>query len=148
MAVYMQGSRRHRITALVGAGCLIVGGGIGYLVGHSGSTSTGDVVAAARSKGEDAATALQRLPIEYQQAVTNASGESTTTITDAIDEAAALLADAYDASPWLGPALHKAPDAAIDVVRQDVLDAAPADTFEQHINDAVTAIGEVFNLQG
>jgi hypothetical protein len=148
MAVYMQGSRRHRITALVGAACLIVGGGIGYLVGHSGATSAADVVATARSKGEDAATALQRLPIEYQQAVANSSGESATTITDAIDEAAGLLADAYTAAPWLGPALRKAPDAAVAVVRQDVSNAAPPDTFEQHINDAVAAIGDAFNLQG
>jgi hypothetical protein len=147
MAVYMQGSRRHRITALVGAACLIVGGGIGYLVGHSGATSAAEVVAAARSKGEDAATALQRLPIEYEQAVTNASGESTTTITDAIDDAATLLAAAYASAPWLSPALHKAPDAAIEVIRQDVHNSASPDTFAQHINDAVTAIGDVFDLQ-
>jgi hypothetical protein len=148
MAVYMQGSRRHRITALVGVACLIVGGGIGYLIGHSGATSAADVVATARSKGEDAATALQRLPIEYEQAFTNASGESTTTITDAIDDAATLLATAYAASPWLGPTLHKAPDAAIAVLRQDVKDGATPDNFEQHINDAVASIGDVFNLQG
>jgi hypothetical protein len=144
----MQGSRRHRITAVVGAASLLVGGGIGYLIGHSGATSASDVVASARSKGEDAATALQRLPIEYEQAVTNASGESTTTITDAIDDAATLLAAAYAAAPWLGPALHKAPDAAIEVVRQDVRNAAPPDTFAQHIDAAVTAIGDAFDVQG
>jgi hypothetical protein len=143
----MQGSRRHRISALVGAACLIVGGGVGYLIGNSGASSAADVVATARSKGEDAATALQRLPIEYEQAVTNASGESTTTITDAIDDAETLLGAAYAAAPWLSPALHKAPDAAIAVLRQDVQSSAPPDTFEQHINDAVTAIGDVFNLQ-
>lgn len=146
MAVYMQGSRRHRITAAVGAATLLIGFGIGYLVGQGGATSASDVAAAARSKGEDAATALQRLPIEYEQAVASSSGESSTTITKAIDEAASLLDDAYAAAPWLGPALRQPALDAIEVLRQDVVAKAPIHTFAQHVTDAVNAISAAFNF--
>ena len=146
MAVYMQGSRRHRITAAVGAATLLIGFGIGYLVGHGGATSASDVAAAARSMGEDAATALQRLPIEYEQAVASSSGESSATITEAIDQAASLLDDAYAVAPWMGPAVRQAPLDAIDVLRQDVAAKASPETFSNHVTDAVSAIETAFNL--
>lgn len=146
MAVYMQGSRRHRVTAAVAAATLLIGFGIGYLVGHGGSTSSSDVAAAARSKGQDAATALQRLPIEYEQAVASSSGESSTTITKAIDQAASLLDDAYASAPWLGPELRQPALDAIEVLRQDVASKVPPETFAQHVTDAVTAIEKAFNL--
>lgn len=146
MAVYMQGSRRHRVTAIVGAATLLIGFGIGYLVGHGSSTSVSEVVSTARSKGEDAATALQRLPIEYNQAIVSSSGESTTTITQAIDEAASLLNGAYAAAPWLGPELRQPTLDAIEVLRQDVAAKAPIHAFAQHVTDAVTAIQKAFNL--
>jgi hypothetical protein len=146
MAVYMQGSRRHRITVAVGAATLVIGFGIGYLVGHGGATSAGDVAAAARSKGEDAATALQRLPIEYEQAVASSSGESATTITEAIDQAASLLDDAFAAAPWMGPAMRQPSLDATETLRQDVAAKAPPETFSKHVTDAVSAIETAFNL--
>ncbi len=146
MAVYMQGSRRHRVTAIVGAATLLIGFGIGYLVGHGSSTSVSEVVSTAQSKGEDAATALQRLPIEYNQAIVSSSGESTTTITQAIDEAASLLNGAYAAAPWLGPELRQPTLDAIEVLRQDVAAKAPIHAFAQHVTDAVTPIQKAFNL--
>jgi len=145
MAVYMEGSRRRWVPIVVGTVCLLVGGGIGYVIGSSTATTAGDVVATSRSKGEDAATALQRLPIEYQQAI-GASGESATTITDALDEAKALLNDAYSASPWLGAALRQPPVDAIDRLKADVASKVSADAFQQDIDKAVAAIGAVFDL--
>jgi len=86
MAVYMQGSRRRWVIVAVAVVALLIGIGIGYVIGNNTATTSADVLAESRSKGEDAATALQRLPIEYEQAV-SASGESSATITGAIDEA-------------------------------------------------------------
>ena len=146
MAVYMQGSRRHRVTVIVGAATLLIGFGVGYLVGHGGSTSASEVVSTARSKGEDAATALQRLPIEYNQVVDSTSGESSATITQAIDEAASLLDDAFAVAPWLGPELRQPAVDAIEVLRRDVAAKAPVHTFAQHVTDTVTAIRKAFNL--
>jgi hypothetical protein len=147
MAVYMQATRRNRTTLVIAVVVsLIVGGAIGYLVGHQSSTSAADIVAEAQSKAEDAATALERLPIEYEQAVTNASGESTTTINEAIDDAAALLAAGYAAAPWLGPTARGAPDQAFERLRGDVGAAASTATFQDHVRDAVAAIGVAFNL--
>src|SRR3954452_6142214 len=113
MAVYMQGSRRRWISVAVGVVALLIGVGIGYLVGRGTATTADDVVTESRSKGQDAATALQRLPIEYEQALTNASGESATTITDALDAATSLLTEAYAVSPWLGDAVRHPPVEAI-----------------------------------
>jgi len=87
MAVYMQGSRRRWVIVAVGVVALLVGIGIGYVIGNNTAKTSADVVAESRSKGEDAATALQRLPIEYEQAV-SASGESSATITGATTPAA------------------------------------------------------------
>ena len=147
MAVYMQGSRRRWVTVAIGAVALLIGVGIGYLVGRGTATTADDVVAESRSKGEDAATALQRLPIEYEQAVTNASGESSATITEALDEATTLLTEAYAASPWLGAALRQPPDAAIGRLKADVTAKVAADVFEQDVTAAVDAINTAFNLE-
>jgi len=146
MAVYMQGSRRRWVTVAIAVVALVIGVGIGYLVGRGTATTADDVVAESRSKGEDAATALQRLPIEYQQAVTNASGESSTTISQALDEAMSLLTQAYAASPWLGDALRQPPVEAIGRLKADVTAQVTADVFEQDVGRAVDAIGTAFNL--
>jgi len=147
MAVYMQGSRRRWVTVAVGVVALLIGVGIGYLIGNGSATTAGDVAAASRSKGEDAATALQRLPIEYEQAVTNASGESSSTITEALDEASSLLTDAYSASPWLSAALRKPPVDAIELLKADVASKVSAEVFQQDVDKAVDAITTAFDLE-
>src|SRR4051812_24576089 len=146
MAVYMQGSRRGWGTVAVRAVAVLIGGGMGYPIRQRTATTADDVAAESRSKGEDAATALQRLPIEYEQAITNASGESSTTITQALDEATSLLAEAYAASPWLSAALRQPPDEAIGRLKADVTAQVTADLFEQDVAAAVDAINTAFNL--
>lgn len=147
MAVYMQGSRRRWISVAVGVVALLIGVGIGYLVGRGTATTADDVVTESRTKGEDAATALQRLPIEYEQALTNASGESPTTVTDALDDATSLLTEAYAASPWLPDALRQPPVQAIGRLKADVTTQVAADVFAQDVAQAVDAIGTAFNFE-
>jgi hypothetical protein len=146
MAVYMRGRTRRWLPAAVGAIGLVLGGGVGYAVGHSGTVTTADVLASARDKGEDASDALQRLPIEYEQALTNRAGESSTTMLEALDAAGSLLSDAFAAAPWLGPAQRQPCDAAIEALRGDVRTAASAETFEQHVDEAVAAIDSTFGV--
>jgi hypothetical protein len=145
MAVYMQGSRRRWVIVAVGVVALLVGIGIGYVIGNNTAKTSADVVAESRSKGEDAATALQRLPIEYEQAV-SASGESSATITGAIDEAIGLLNDAYAASPWLGAALRQPPLAAIALLKADVASKVAPDVFQHDVDQAVAAIDAAFGI--
>jgi len=145
MAVYMQGSRRRWVTVAVGVVALLIGIGIGYVIGNGTATTSADVVAESRSKGEDAATALQRLPIEYEQAV-SATGESATTITDALDEATSLLNDAYAVSPWLSAALRQPPLAAIALLKADVASKVTPDVFQHDVDKAVAAIDTAFGV--
>jgi hypothetical protein len=115
------------------------------VIGNNTAKTSADVVAESRSKGEDAATALQRLPIEYEQAV-SASGESSATITGAIDEATGLLNDAYAASPWLGAALRQPPLAAIALLKADVASKVAPDVFQHDVDQAVAAIDAAFGI--
>jgi len=146
MAVYMQGSRRRWVLMAVGVVALLVGIGIGYLIGNNTATTSADVIADSRSKGEDAATALQRLPIEYEQAV-SASGESSATITGALDEATGLLNDAYAASPWLGATSRQPPLDAIALLKADVASKVAPDVFQHDVDQAVAAIDAAFGIE-
>jgi len=145
MAVYMHGSRRRWVTVAVGVVALLIGIGIGYVIGSDTATTSADVVAKSRSKGEDAATALQRLPIEYEQAVAS-SGESSATIDGALDEASGLLNDAYNVSPWLSAALRKPPLDAIALLKADVAKKVAPEIFQQDVDQAVTAIDTAFGI--
>ncbi|MEA2827786.1 MAG: hypothetical protein QOG43_2225 [Actinomycetota bacterium] len=145
--MYIEPKARRRTAILVAVLSLLVGGVVGYVVGSGSATSASDVAATARTKGADAASALARLPIEYEQAVKTSSGESSNTILEAIDNASSLLADAYRAAPWLGPTLRQPATDAVETLRADVRSGAPASQFQHDVDDAAAAIGIAFNLQ-
>jgi hypothetical protein len=147
MAMYIESKARRRTVILVAVLSLLVGGIAGYVVGSGSATSAGDVAATARTKGADAATALARLPIEYEQAVKASSGESSNTILEAIDNASSLLDDAYRAAPWLGPTLRQSPTDDVEALRADVRAGASAPQFQHDVDAAAAAIGIAFNLQ-
>jgi hypothetical protein len=107
-----------------------------------------DSVKQVRAQAQDAATALERLPIEYEQALTATGGESTATITEALARARSTLDDAYREIDVFGPATRTAADAALDAVAGAVADKVPLAEFEAAIADAVAAIRATFGLAG
>ena len=101
MALYVPAGARRRRVILALVGGVVVGLIVGYLVGRATSPDLADEVAEVQDLAVDATTALQRIPIEYEQAVAGEGGESTDTITGALDRASAQLDDAYAAAIWL-----------------------------------------------
>ncbi len=126
MAIYVPPStRRRRLVALVAAG-LAVGLAIGFALGRGTSSGVDDALGDVRGQAEDAATALVRLPIEYEQALEGEGGESVRTIEEAIDRARARLDEAWADADWFGPAARRPVDAALDDLDAAAVGAGPA----------------------
>src|SRR5881392_2161222 len=95
MALYVPAGARRKRLVLVGALALIAGLLVGFGVGRATSPGLEDEVTDVQNVAFDAVAALRRIPIEYEQAVVGEGGESTVTITEALDRAQTLLDDAY-----------------------------------------------------
>jgi hypothetical protein len=148
LAIYVPDStRRRRVIAIAGA-CLILGLAVGGVLGRATSSGVDDSVKQVHARAEDAATALERLPIEYEQAVAGSGGESTATITDALRRARATLDAAYGAIDIFGPASRAATDAALDAVTRAAADQVPLAEFEAVIAEAAAAVRATFGLAG
>jgi hypothetical protein len=148
VAIYVPPSTRRRRLVVMAAGTLVVGLAIGFGVGRATSSGVDDAVANVRSQAADAATALQRLPIEYEQAVADQGGESPQTITGAIENARAQLDAAFDDATWFGPAARQPTDEALDALVRAVRERASPAEFEADIDRAVAVIRSTFGETG
>ena len=147
MALYIPaGARRRRLVLGVLAG-LVVGLVLGVVLGRSSAPSIDERVASVRAHASGAAISLRRLPIEYEQSLADTGGESTATITAAIDAARARLDQAYEQAVWLGPDAGAATDRALEAVERAVADRVDVDQFQLVIDDAVAAIDATFVLE-
>lgn len=148
MALYVPaGARRRRLILTVVAG-LVVGLALGFVLGRSTAQGLGDRVDAVKAQAADAATALERIPIEYEQAVAGEGGESTDTIRGAIERAGDQLDDAYAEAIWFGPDARDATDDAFAELARAVDDGVPPDDFATLIDAAVARIQQSFALAG
>jgi len=146
VAIYVpQGAKRRRLI-LISVGTLVLGLLVGFLVGRATAPSIDDAIADVREQADDAATAFERLPIEYEQALAGQGGESTQTITDAIASARSQLDDAYADATWFGDGASAATDEALDTVQQAVADGASAEEFATAAADAAAAIRSTFGV--
>jgi hypothetical protein len=78
LSLYRQPGRlRAPVLAAVALVALLVGGGIGYAIGHSSAPdpSVADAVAELRSQLRPAVSGLQLLPNEYRQALSGSGAE-------------------------------------------------------------------------
>jgi hypothetical protein len=147
MAVYMPAEKRRRRTVLAVVVAVIVGIIAGFFLGRATSTGVDDAVSDAKDKGSDAATALSRLPIEYEQKMSGTGGETNRTILDSVDAAEVRLRDAFDAAPWLTPAQRRAASAAVASVRSDVENDVSLEEFRDSIDDASLVVARTFGVQ-
>jgi hypothetical protein len=146
MAIYVPPStRRRRLVLLVAAG-LVVGLLLGFAVGRGTAEGIDDAVDAAKDQAEDAAVALQRIPIEYEQATAGAGGESTDTITRALASARDALHAAFDDATWFGPRPREEVDAEIDRLEAAVEARVAPEEFEAEVDAAVAAIEAIFGV--
>ena len=146
MAIYVPPSARRRRLVLVVVTGLVVGLALGLLVGRGTAPGVDDAVDDARAQAADAATALRRLPIEYEQALSGSGGESTDTITEAIDRARAELEEAWADADWFGPAVRPPVDAALEHLEDAAADRVPAVEFEQAVEAVVEAVEGAFGV--
>lgn len=146
MALYVSDSARKRNLVLGIAGALVLGLLIGFVAGRATSKGLEDEVGAVQDQAIAAATAFQRIPIEYEQAVDGAGGESTSTIDDAIGSAEDQLKAVYGEAIWLGDGASDATDEAVADLRQVAADGGSADEFQAAVNEVVAAIEDTFGI--
>jgi hypothetical protein len=148
LAIYIPDSTRRRRMVGIAAVCLIVGFLAGGALGRATSSGVDDSVREVRALATDAATALQRLPIEYEQAVAGEGGESMDTIVGALGRARATLDAAFEEIDVFGPAARTAAYEAFDRVAQAIDDGVVPNEFERVIAAAVAAVQQTFGLNG
>ncbi len=146
MALYIPAGARRRRVVLALVGGVLVGLVAGYLLGSATSPDLADEVAEVQGFALDATTALQRIPIEYEQAVAGQGGESTATITGAIDRARGQLDDAYAAAIWLPAEASSATDASFDELAAMVAADATSGELEAAIQGLVAQIETTYGI--
>jgi hypothetical protein len=119
---------------------------LGFVLGRSTADGLDDGVASVQEQAAEAATALERIPIEYEQALAGEGGESTTTITDAVDRASAQLDEAYEAAIWLGSDARDGTDAAFAEIEAEVAAGADLVVVQDAIDAGVAEIQLTFAL--
>lgn len=144
MAVYVEPGRRKGISWTIAVIALVVGLFIGGAIGRGTATSIDDEIAAGRSGGQDFVTALNVLPLEYQQA---ASGSSETAlINDTVNRTVLRLPATLDGAPWLSPAARKEATAAARSVKVAAESKVTSKQFDQTVARATTTLQIVFGL--
>jgi hypothetical protein len=144
MALYVpSGARRRRLVIGI-VGGLLVGLVIGFLAGRASSPGLADDVAEVQGRAVDATTALQRIPIEYEQALAGEGGESTAAISAAIERAMGQLADAYAEAIWLDDNAASATNGSFDELTALVVDEADLAEVEAAIDGLVAQIETTF----
>jgi hypothetical protein len=146
MALYVPAGARRRRLVLGMVLALVVGLGIGYVAGRATSPGLADEVTDVQDLARDAATALQRIPIEYEQALAGEGGESTSTITGAIDRAERQLGDAYAEAIWLRDDASSITARGFELLAGLVDDGVDAGAFESAIGVLVDQIEGVFGI--
>ena len=140
MARYIPIARRRRNAALAAVAALFVGIVLGWLVGKQSAPSVSSAVHDAQQQAADIAVQLQRLPIEYQQAI-DGGGE------DSIQAGVIAPLTDIQAAPWIAPAARASAQDAIAEVRQAALDKVSADEFQTAVNNAADEIRSAFGLE-
>jgi hypothetical protein len=146
LAIYIADSTRRRRMVGIAVACLVVGFLAGGAVGRATSPDVDDSVREVRARAQDAATALQRLPIEYEQAAAGEGGESPDTIVSALGRARATVDAAFEEIDVFGPAARTAVYDAFDRVAQAIDDRVAPTEFERVIAAAVAAVEDTFGL--
>jgi hypothetical protein len=146
MAIYVPPSRRRRTLILLVALGLVVGLVAGFAIGRGSASGVDDAVAKVRTEAADSAIALERIPIEYSQAVSDSGGESTRTITEAINQARSQLDDTWADASWFGPAARRPVDTKLTALDRAVAAHATPEEFQAAVDAAVRAVETAFGV--
>ena len=101
MARYIPISRRRRNAAIATVIALFVGIALGWLIGKQSAPSVSSAVKDAQQRAADIAIQLERLPIEYSQALTGSGDTVQAGVIAPLDDIQAAATNAFDDTPWV-----------------------------------------------
>jgi hypothetical protein len=141
MALYIPASRRRRNAILLAVGCALVALAIGYLIGRQSTPSVSAQVAAVQLDGQELATRLEALPIEYDQALAG-KGEDTIQggTLDALDGIQHDTIRTMDRAPWVQAAERAKVLDAIAAASQAARSRADSASFLAAVTAAATEV--------
>ena len=151
MAMYIPLSRRRRNAALIAIATLVAGLIVGFVVGRSSATTASEAARDVRARGDELASHVAALTIEYDQAIGSdqtASGTDTIQggVLDALDLVDSDLDELIKDAPWIGTAQADALHAATAAVRAAATSKVAAADFETVVDSAATTIRTSFGV--
>ena len=154
MALYVSSARRLRRTILIASVAALVALVLGWAVGRQQVPSIDERVADVQERAADLATNLERLDIEYEQAIGSAGSEAAGTdtveagVVAPLDDLRVELQSVMDDAPWLGSPQRAALLDALAGVRSSAVDGEPAGSFADAAATAATLIRATFGISG
>ena len=139
MALYISAGRRSRRTLAIALGAAIVGLVVGWAIGRQQVPSITERVRAVQQDAERAATALERLGIEYEQVLAG-TDDLNTSVLQPLDELRTDLQSTMDQAPWLSAQTRATLLDAVSQVRQLAVDGAPLEEFTTSTSEAATLV--------
>ena len=146
MARYIPLARRRRNAAIAAVIALFVGIALGWLIGKQSAPSVDDAVNDAQQQAADLAIQLERLPIEYDQAITGQGDTVQAGVLAPLDDIQAGLTNAFDDAVWIAPQTRAATQDALAEVRRAAQDEVSSADFQAAVEDAADSIRLAFGL--
>ena len=124
MSLYISVARRQRRTIAWAVAVGLVTLVLGLLLGHQQIPSIGDRVASVQAAASEIATGVERLDIEYEQALAVSGADTVTAgVVVPLDELRARLQHTMDEAPWLAPSQRHALLDSMAELRSGALDS-------------------------
>jgi hypothetical protein len=139
MALYISAGKRFRRTLVIAVAAAVVAFAIGWLIGHQQVPSISERVTEVQQDGEQAATGLERLGIEYEQVLAGTDGVDSSVL-QPLDGLRTELQSTMDRAPWLTSDQRAEMLDAVSQVRQNAVDGVPLDSFTSSATAAATLI--------
>ena len=130
MTLYISAARRQRRTIAWAVGVGLLTFVVGLLFGRQQIPSISDRVSSVQAAAGEIATGIERLDIEYEQALA-ASGTDTVTagVVAPLDELRARLQRTMDDAPWLAASQRQALLDSMAELRSGAVDGISLDDF-------------------
>ena len=144
MALDVSAGRRTRRTVIAAVAALVVGLGIGWAVGRQQVPSIQDRVVSVRSSAADVATGIERLDIEYEQAIGGGGDSISAGVLSPLAGDRTQLQTLLDEAPWIVAADRSALLDQLAAVEAGARDKIDLETFRSRANDAGAKIRSVF----
>jgi hypothetical protein len=145
MSLYRQPGRvRPLLIAAVAVVALLIGGGVGYAVGHGSQAkpSAADAVAQLRETLRPLSAGLELLPTEYPQALRD-SGDESAAVTGDIQRIGSALSAATPDLQALDPVGARVLATRVATLREAVEAKAPAAQIERLATSAKVALADL-----